>query len=99
MQGKKSEGLWLHPESEVIFQRILGEVIILNGAGYTLRESGSYCNLPENPEGSEGLCGRSPWERAGAQSEGGQCALRAERSGGQRSGVGEGNTRNWDGHR
>ena len=64
-----------------------------------IKGHGSYCNLPENPEGSEGLRGRSLRERAGAEAEGGQRALGTERSGGWRSRVGEDNTRDWGGHR
>src|SRR5712692_682413 len=53
----------------------IGEVNNMKWIRVHIKGHGSYHNLPENPEGSEGLRRRSTWEWAGAEAGGGERTL------------------------
>jgi hypothetical protein len=70
VQGKKLEGVRLHLESEVIFQRTLGEMIILNGAGYILKEMEVTVIFQRTQKGQRGSAGGVHGSGTGAEQEG-----------------------------
>jgi hypothetical protein len=70
VQGKKLEGVWLHLESEVMFQRTLGEMIILNGAGYILKETEVTVIFRRTQKGQRGSTGGVCRSGTGVDQEG-----------------------------